>query len=296
MQIKSLSKNIVLLIVSASVLVVCGCFGAKKSGAFVESLRNPTSFPEIYSPEIKDIDKIVEKKSLADDEKVKIIQLGKDKSTSVYLFQISQDAEMDAHYHKSHDEILYIKQGSGLLILNGDRHIVKEGMVVMIPRNTIHKYVNTGKVINLAVSMFSPPFDGKDIKVLEAPLNFRKKKKTIYDKAMKKSVKELSKEKGEDKKWLGLWGKDEEDPGSGEGEEDGPSSEEQKILVLTEEGRERIREARKKVNAEENAIIDKIILDEKLMVLQRLKLDGVISDEEFETKKAEIIEESGLKD
>jgi cytochrome c-type biogenesis protein CcmH/NrfG len=65
---------------------------------------------------------------------------------------------------------------------------------------------------------------------------------------------------------------------------------------LTEEGRERIREARKKVNAEENAIIDKIILDEKLMVLQRLKLDGVISDEEFETKKAEIIEESGLKD
>ena len=91
-------------------------------------------------------------------------------------------------------------------------------------------------------------------------------------------------------------GEDEEDPESGEGEEGGPVSEEQKILVLTEEGREKIREARKKVNAEENAIIDKIILDEKLMVLQRLKLDGVISDEEFETKKAEIIEESGLKE
>ncbi len=186
------------------------------------------------------------------------------------------------------------------MILNGDRHMVKEGMVVMIPRNTIHKYVNTGKEINLAVSMFSPPFDGKDIKVLQASLNYTKKKKTIYDKAMKKSVRELSKEKGkekgEDKKWLGLWGKDEEDTESGEGEEGGPVSEEQKILVLTEEGREKIREARRKVNAEENAIIDKIILDEKLMVLQRLKRDGVISDEEFETKKAEIIEESGLND
>ena len=45
---KTLSKNIVLLIVSASVLVVCGCFAAKKSGEFVESLRNPTSFPEIF--------------------------------------------------------------------------------------------------------------------------------------------------------------------------------------------------------------------------------------------------------
>ena len=295
MQNKILSKNIVLLIVSTSVLVVCGCFATKKSGEFVESLRNPTSFPEIFSPEIKDIDEIVEEKSLADDENVKIIQLGEDKSTSVYLFQINQDAEMDAHYHKTHDEIIYIKQGSGLLILNGDRHMVKEGMVVMIPRKTIHKYVNTGKEINLAVSMFSPPFDGKDIKVLEAPLNYGRKRKTIYDKAMKKSVKELRKENGEDKKWLGLWGKNEEGPESGEGEEGGPVSEEQKILVLTEEGREKIREAREKVKAEENAIIDKIILDEKLMVLQKLKLDGVISDEEFETMKAEIIEESGLK-
>jgi hypothetical protein len=32
------------------------------------------------------------------------------------------------------------------------------------------------------------------------------------------------------------------------------------------------------------------------MVLEGLKHDGVISDKEFETKKAEIIEESGLKD
>ena len=65
---------------------------------------------------------------------------------------------------------------------------------------------------------------------------------------------------------------------------------------MTEEGREKIREARRKVNAKENAIINKIVFDEKLMVLEGLKHDGVISDKEFETKKAEIIEESGLKD
>jgi hypothetical protein len=32
------------------------------------------------------------------------------------------------------------------------------------------------------------------------------------------------------------------------------------------------------------------------MVLQRLKLDGLISDKEFEITKAEIIKESGLSD
>jgi quercetin dioxygenase-like cupin family protein len=292
----TLSKNVILLVISVSVLVVCGCMATKKPGEFIESLRNPTSFPEIFLPEIKYIDEIVEEKSPADDENVMIIPLGKDKSTSVYLFQIRQGAEMNAHSHKSHDEILYIKKGSGLIILNGSRHVVKEGMVVMIPRQTIHKYVNTGKETNITVSMFSPPFDGKDIKVLEKTINYKKKQKTVYDKAIKKSVKELRKEEGEESKWFGLRKKDKEEPGSGEDKDGGVIPEEQKILVLTDEGRERIREARRKVNAEEKAIIDKIILDEKLMVLQRLKIDGLISDKEFEITKAEIIEESGLGD
>jgi len=296
MQKKPLVEKIVLLTIFTSFLVVCGCMATKKSGEFVESLRNPTSFPEIFLPEIKYIDEIVDVQGLAEEENVKIIPLGKDKSTSVYLFQIRQDAAMEAHSHKSHDEILYFSKGDGLLILNGTRHMVKEGMVVMIPRSSIHKYVNTGKDISVAVSMFSPPFDGKDIKVLEKPISYKKKKKSVYDKAMKKSVKELRKEKDKERKWLGLWGKDDEKAESGEEEEGGAITEERKILVLTEEGREKIREARKKVNAEENAIIDKIVLDEKLMVLQRLKLDGVISNKEFEAKKAEIIEESGLKD
>ncbi len=290
----TLVKNVVLLIISASVLVVCGCLGMKKPGEFVESLRNPTSFPEIFTPEIKYIDEIIDEKSLAEDENVKIIPLGIDKSTSVYLFQIRQGAEMDTHFHKSHDQILYIKKGSGIVALNGTRYPVKEGMVVMIPRTSIHKYINTGKETVIAVSMFSPPFDGKDIKVIKQSVVYTKEKKTVYDKLMKKSERELKKESGEEKKWFGLWGKDEDEAESSEDEEGGVMPEEQKILVLTDEGREKIREARRKVNAEEKAIIDKIVLDEKLMVLQRLKLDGLISDKEFEKTKAEIIEESGL--
>lgn len=290
---KILVINTALLLISASILVVCGCMATKKPGEFVESLRNPTSFPEIFLPEIKYINDIIEEQSLVEGENVKIIPMGKDESTSVYLFQIRQGAVMDAHSHKTHDEILYIKQGSGLIVLNGTRHMVKEGMIVMIPRKSIHKYVNTGKETSITVSMFSPPFDGKDIKVFETAINYKKKKKTMYDKAMKKSVKELKKEKGEERKWFGLRAKDKEEESDEDGE-GGFIPEEQKILVLTDEGRARIREARRKVNAEEKTIIDKIILDEKLMVLQRLKLDGLISDKEFEKTKAQIIEESGL--
>jgi len=294
-----LFKNILIFYISIIFLVASGCTGMQKPGEFVESLRNPTSFPEIFLPEIKNIDEIVNEKALAEDENVMIIPIGKDKSSSIYLFQIRENAEMDAHYHKSHDVIMYIKKGNGILELNETRHSVKEGMMVVIPRLSVHRYVNTGEVTSIVVSIFSPPFDGKDVKEFRVSAGIKKKEKNIYDKAMKKSRKEMKKEDGGDKKWLGLWGKDEEkvEPGK---EEEGQSGdvieEEQKILVLTEEGMQKVRAARQKVKKEEKAVIDRIVLDEKLKVLQKLKDEGLISQEEFEAKKAEVISESGLKD
>ena len=294
-----LFKNILIFFLPIVFLVAAGCKGMQKPSEFVESLRNPTSFPEIFLPEIKNIDEIVNEKALAEDENVMIIPIGKDKSSSIYLFQIRENAEMDAHYHKSHDVIMYIKKGSGILELNGTRHYVKEGMMAVIPRLSVHKFINTGEVTSITVSIFSPPFDGDDIKEHIVSTSTKRKKKNIYDKAIKKSRKEMKKEDGGDKKWFGLLGKDEEkvEPGK---EEEGQSGdvigEEQKILVLTEEGEQKIREARKKVRKEEKAVIARIVLDEKLKVLQKLKNDGLISQEEFEAKRAEVISESGLKD
>jgi len=295
-----LYKNVLIFFLPIVFLVASGCKGLQKPGEFVESLRNPTSFPEIFLPEIKNIDEIVNEKALAEDENVMIIPIGKNKSSSIYLFQIRDNSEMDAHYHKSHDVIMYIKKGSGILELNGTRHNVNEGMMVVIPRLSVHKLINTGEETNITVSVFSPPFDSKDVKEFGVSAGIKKKKKKdIYDKAMDKSRKEMKKEDGGDKKWLGLWGKDEEkiEPGKEkEGQASNVIEEQQKILVLTEEGEQKIRDARKKVKKEEKAVIDRIVLDEKLKVLQRLKDEGLISQEEFETKKAEVIRESGLKD
>lgn len=294
-----LFKNILIFFLPIIFLVASGCKGLQKPGEFVESLRNPTSFPEIFLPEIKNIDEIINEKPLAEDENVMIIPIGKDKSSSIYLFQIRENAEMDAHYHKSHDVIMYIKKGSGIMELNGTRHSVKEGMLVVIPRLIVHRFINTGEVTNITVSIFSPLFEGNDVIEFRESVGIKKKKKTIYDKAMAKSRKEMKKEAGGDKKWFGLLGKDKEQvaPGKEEERQSGDViEEEQKILVLTEEGKQKIRDARKKVKKEEKAVIDRIILDEKLKILLKLKDEGLISQEEFEAKKAEVISESGLKD
>lgn len=288
-----LFKNILIFFLPVVFLVASGCKGMKeKPGEFIESLRNPTSFPEVFLPEIKNIDEIINEKALAEGENIMIIPIGKDKNSSIYLFQIRENAEMDAHYHKSHDLIMYIKKGSGILELDGTRHSVEEGMMVVIPMLTVHKFINIGEVTSIAVSIFSPLFKGNDIIELEESIGIKKKKKTVYDKAMKK-------DEGRDKKLFGLLGKDEEEiePGKEEDVEAGDViEEEQKILVLTEEGKQKIREARKKVKKEEKAVIDRIVLDEKLKVLQKLKDEGLISQEEFEAKRTEVINESGLKD
>src|SRR3989304_2297062 len=123
-----LSRNVLMGFLPIVFMVAAGCEGFQKPGEFVESLRNPTSFPEIYLPEIKNIDDIVNEKGLAEDKNAMIIPIGEGKSSSIYLFQIRENSEMDAHYHKSHDVTMYIKKGNGILELNGTRHNVTEGM------------------------------------------------------------------------------------------------------------------------------------------------------------------------
>jgi quercetin dioxygenase-like cupin family protein len=275
-------------------MIVSGCKTLDKPSEFVESLRNPTSFPEIFLPTAKDIDEIVKENELTKDEDIKVIPIGENKSTSVHIIQVREKAEMDAHFHKSHDEIVYIKKGSGVLELDGTRHGIRDGMLLVIPRMTVHKFVNTGNELNIAISVFSPPFDGEDIKLIKESHKIERKKKTIYDKGIKERSKEKDAEEGKQKKWLSFWKRDEEKVESDKGKKMKASEavEEHKILVLTEEGKQRIKEVQQKISEEERRLIENVILNEKLKVLQKLKDDGLIDQDEFNAKRSEIISES----
>ncbi len=113
---------------------------------------------------------------------------------------------------------------------------------------------------------------------------------------MKEQKKGKEDEDGEKKKWLSFWKGDEEKAELGKGREVKTSDaiEEQKILVLTDEGKQRIKEVQQKIREEERRLIEKVILNEKLKVLQKLKDDGLIDQEEFDAKRSEIIGESKL--
>ncbi|KAA3601619.1 MAG: cupin domain-containing protein [Candidatus Scalindua sp. AMX11] len=283
------------MLCSLLLLYAIGCKTLDKPAEFVDSLRSPTSFPDLFFPTVKDVDEIIRENELLEAENFKITPVGKNKSASLHVVQIREGAEMGYYSHNLHDELVYVHSGGGIIELNNTRHKMEKGMVLMIPRKTWHKLINTGGGPLSAISFFSPPFSNDDIKFLKQTKVTKKKKKSIYDKAMKKSVTAEGKESEEKKKWLGLWGKGDEKTNLKEGEQPIEEIEERKILVLTDEGKRRIKEVQDKMGERERLMLEKMIIGERVKVLQKLKVEGLISQEEFELKRDEIINESKLK-
>jgi quercetin dioxygenase-like cupin family protein len=64
-------------------------------------------------------------------------------------------------FHRLHDETLVALGGEGTLLLDGEPHEIGPGRVFVIPRGTVHSIEVTGEAVE-AISVFSPPFDGRD--------------------------------------------------------------------------------------------------------------------------------------
>lgn len=113
-------------------------------------------------PFVQSLNEIPEK--IPPEEDVKTIELIKNQHASLHLVMVREDAEIGLHYHKRNDEVIYVVKGSGIIILHGTRYIAKPGSVMIVPRKSYHKFINTGGETYVALSLFSPPFTGKGTK------------------------------------------------------------------------------------------------------------------------------------
>lgn len=67
------------------------------------------------------------------------------------------------HVHERHDETVVILRGEGEFQLGEQTVPVFPGLTIVIPRGTLHGFQGNGeKGLVEAISVFSPPFDGKD--------------------------------------------------------------------------------------------------------------------------------------
>lgn len=98
-------------------------------------------------------------------ESVKAVLLHSTTAQSVHLVQIRTKERR--HIHQEHDLTAIVRSGRGTIVLGNLHRKVRAGDVIVIPRGVIHQMINEGKAPALAVVIFSPPFDGKDVVSVE---------------------------------------------------------------------------------------------------------------------------------
>src|SRR5688500_13382803 len=79
------------------------------------------------------------------------------KNMQLVVMTLKQGEEIGVETHEDVDQFIRVESGEGVAILNGDKHALKDGMVVVIPSGVEHNVVNTSKEDLKLYSIYAPP-------------------------------------------------------------------------------------------------------------------------------------------
>ncbi len=91
-----------------------------------------------------------------------VTQVASGKNASVNLVLGPPGFILKMHYHKYRDEIVYCIKGQAVMNLSGKESEMKAGDLIYIPASVLHGSEVTGNETLQIISIFVPPFDGKD--------------------------------------------------------------------------------------------------------------------------------------
>ena len=77
------------------------------------------------------------------------------------------DKVRPAHSHPNGEEVIYIIQGSGRVLVDGEVSSVRPGTAVLFPRGAVHMLHNTGSEQMKVVCFFAPPTNLENYKMHE---------------------------------------------------------------------------------------------------------------------------------
>jgi quercetin dioxygenase-like cupin family protein len=77
------------------------------------------------------------------------------------------DKVWPAHSHPNGEEVIYITQGSGRVLVDGEVSPVRAGTAVLFPRGAVHMLHNTGSEQMKVVCFFAPPTNLENYKMHE---------------------------------------------------------------------------------------------------------------------------------
>ena len=80
------------------------------------------------------------------------------KMLQLVLMSIQPGDEIGMEVHEDHDQFIRVESGSGVAILNGERHELLDGSAVIVPANVEHNVVNTSADTPLKLyTLYAPP-------------------------------------------------------------------------------------------------------------------------------------------
>ncbi len=108
---------------------------------------------------------IVKENPIGENENIKVTPLFKNQDSSHFIIQI-RDREKP-HIHETHDLTVIVKKGKGILHLGKDELPMKRSDIAFIPKGVSHYFVNTDSEPSVAYVIFTPFYDGKDMKLID---------------------------------------------------------------------------------------------------------------------------------
>ena len=112
------------------------------------------SYGQLKTTEIKDLEPKEEYSN------IKVIPLHSDENSSVFLIFVK--LAVKKHKHQFHTEVVTVLDGKGMMYLGGETFPIRKGDHIIIPPNTAHAVVTTGKTPLKVLSVQSPEFLGHD--------------------------------------------------------------------------------------------------------------------------------------
>jgi mannose-6-phosphate isomerase-like protein (cupin superfamily) len=80
------------------------------------------------------------------------------RNTQLVLMTLQPGVEIGLETHEEHDQFIRVEAGSGIAILNGEKHDLSDGVAVVIPAGVEHNVINTSKREPLRLyTLYSPP-------------------------------------------------------------------------------------------------------------------------------------------
>jgi mannose-6-phosphate isomerase-like protein (cupin superfamily) len=108
------------------------------------------------------IDDILKANPLKAGDKLQMIKFAEDDTISFFVARIVEGAEVKPHYHKTHNETVYVFRGSGQMLINDKWVDVKPGTIHFNPMNKVHATRNAGKEELVIFSIFTPSMKEPD--------------------------------------------------------------------------------------------------------------------------------------